>query len=188
MEERKSFTFFRSYYDAMQNIDDPKVKADVFMAICAYALDGEVIPLQGIAAALFSLVKPNLDVSAKKAKAGQFIILRVNETGERIPLTIAGFDRKNANTIGLHLLADDSIKEAIKERRTELNAMIDDIAFEKEDLMRIYWEMFNEANKKGKLADARAILSDIARYNGVNPDEVKKEIAVLNFNLDGDKI
>ena len=100
----------------------------------------------------------------------------------------AGFDRKNANTIGLKLLADDSIKEAIKERRTELNAMIDDIAFEKEDLMRIYWEMFNEANKKGKLADARAILSDIARYNGVNPDEVKKEIAILNFNLDGDKI
>ena len=100
----------------------------------------------------------------------------------------AGFDRKNANTIGLKLLAEEDIKEAIKERRTELNAMIDDIAFEKEDLMRIYWEMFNEANKKGKLADARAILSDIARYNGVNPDEVKKEIAILNFNLDGDKI
>lgn len=70
MEERKSFTFFRSYYEAMQSIDDPVVKSDVFMAICAYALDGEVIPLQGIAAALFSLVKPNLDVSAKKAKAG----------------------------------------------------------------------------------------------------------------------
>ncbi len=30
---------------------------------------------------------------AKKAKAGQFIILRVDEDGERIPLTIAGFDR-----------------------------------------------------------------------------------------------
>ena len=29
---------------------------------------------------------------AKKAKPGQFIILRVNETGERIPLTIADFD------------------------------------------------------------------------------------------------
>jgi len=29
---------------------------------------------------------------AKKAKAGQFIILRVNEEGERIPLTIAGTD------------------------------------------------------------------------------------------------
>ena len=100
----------------------------------------------------------------------------------------AGYDRKSADTIGLKLLADKEMKEAIEERRTELNNMMDDIKFEKEDLMRIYWDMFNDAKKKGKLSDARAILSDIARYNGVNPDEVKKEIAVLNFNLDGNKI
>lgn len=31
---------------------------------------------------------------AKKAKAGQFIILRVHEDGERIPLTIADYDRE----------------------------------------------------------------------------------------------
>lgn len=31
---------------------------------------------------------------AKKAKAGQFIILRVHEDGERIPLTIADYDRQ----------------------------------------------------------------------------------------------
>lgn len=31
---------------------------------------------------------------ARKAKAGQFIILRVNEFGERIPLTIADYDRE----------------------------------------------------------------------------------------------
>ena len=31
---------------------------------------------------------------AAKAKPGQFIILRVDEEGERIPLTIAGYDRK----------------------------------------------------------------------------------------------
>lgn len=30
---------------------------------------------------------------AKKAQAGQFIILRVDEEGERIPLTVAGYDR-----------------------------------------------------------------------------------------------
>ena len=30
---------------------------------------------------------------AKKAEAGQFIILRVDEEGERIPLTVAGYDR-----------------------------------------------------------------------------------------------
>ncbi len=35
---------------------------------------------------------------AKKAEAGQFIILRVDADGERIPLTVAGFDR-NAGTV-----------------------------------------------------------------------------------------
>ncbi|MGI6778970.1 MAG: sulfide/dihydroorotate dehydrogenase-like FAD/NAD-binding protein [Acetivibrionales bacterium] len=32
---------------------------------------------------------------AKKARPGQFIILRINENGERIPLTIADYDREN---------------------------------------------------------------------------------------------
>lgn len=100
----------------------------------------------------------------------------------------SGFDRKNASRIGLQILAREDIREAIKERRSELNAMVDSIEFEKEDLLRIYWDMFNDAKRKGKLTDARGILADIARYNGVNPDEVKKEIAILQFNIDGDKI
>lgn len=32
---------------------------------------------------------------ARKAEAGQFIILRVDEDSERIPLTVAGYDRQN---------------------------------------------------------------------------------------------
>ena len=35
---------------------------------------------------------------ARKAQAGQFIILRVDEDGERIPLTVAGYDR-SAGTV-----------------------------------------------------------------------------------------
>ena len=35
---------------------------------------------------------------AAKAKAGQFVIVRIDEKGERIPLTIADYDRK-AGTI-----------------------------------------------------------------------------------------
>ena len=100
----------------------------------------------------------------------------------------AKYNRTEANKIALDLLANETIKEAIKERRTELNSMINNIEFEKEDLLRIYWDMFNDAKRKGKVSDARSILNDIARYNGVNPDEVKRDIAILNFNLDGDKI
>ncbi|WP_294158674.1 sulfide/dihydroorotate dehydrogenase-like FAD/NAD-binding protein [uncultured Selenomonas sp.] len=36
---------------------------------------------------------------AKKAEPGQFIVLRVNETGERIPLTIANFDRETGRIL-----------------------------------------------------------------------------------------
>ena len=41
---------------------------------------------------LMEIVAPAI---AKKALPGQFIILRVNELGERIPLTIADYDREN---------------------------------------------------------------------------------------------
>ena len=43
-----------------------------------------------------TVVEMNIEAPfvAKKAKAGQFIILRVDEEGERIPLTIAGYDRE----------------------------------------------------------------------------------------------
>jgi phage terminase small subunit len=125
------------------------------------------------------------DLDEKQQKFIDRYLTTLNPTSAAME---AGYDRKSSDTIGLRLLSEQNIKEAIAERRVELNTMIDNIQFEKEDLLRIYWDMFNDAKRKGKLSDARAILTDIARYNGVNPDEVKKEIAVLNFNLDGNKI
>lgn len=41
-----------------------------------------------------TLMEIEAPLVAKKAEPGQFIILRVDETGERIPLTIADFDRE----------------------------------------------------------------------------------------------
>ncbi len=45
--------------------------------------------------AFVSLMDIEAPLIAKKAKAGQFIILRVNETGERIPLTLADHDEQH---------------------------------------------------------------------------------------------
>src|SRR5450756_2549553 len=62
---------------------------------------------------------------AKKAEPGQFIILRVDADGERIPLTVADFDR-NSGTVSIifqivgattakldHLNAGDSIQDFV---------------------------------------------------------------------------
>lgn len=42
-----------------------------------------------------TLMEISAPAIARKAQPGQFIILRVDENGERIPLTIAGYDREN---------------------------------------------------------------------------------------------
>ena len=41
-----------------------------------------------------TLMEVDAPFVAKKAEPGQFIILRVDEEGERIPLTVADFDRE----------------------------------------------------------------------------------------------
>lgn len=44
-----------------------------------------------------TLMKINAPMVAKKAEPGQFIILRTDENGERIPLTVADYDREEGS-------------------------------------------------------------------------------------------
>lgn len=71
MEERSTFQFFRSFYDAARKIPDKEMQADFLLAICEYALNGNPPEETGIIGALFELVKPNLDTSRKRAQAGR---------------------------------------------------------------------------------------------------------------------
>ena len=48
---------------------------------------------------------------AKKAEPGQFIILRVSEDGERIPLTVADFDRDNGTVTIIFQIVGATTKE-----------------------------------------------------------------------------
>ncbi len=52
---------------------------------------------------------------AKKAQAGQFIILRVDERGERIPLTVAGYDRA-AGTVKIIFQVVGATTEALNHK------------------------------------------------------------------------
>lgn len=100
----------------------------------------------------------------------------------------AGYPAKDAQKIGLDLLCNDVIQLALEKRRNELNTASKGMKFEKEDLVRVFWNMYTECRQKGKVKEAKEIIETIARWNGVNPDTVKTEIANLVFNLDGSKI
>lgn len=100
----------------------------------------------------------------------------------------AGYPAKDAQKIGLDLLCNDVIQLALEKRRNELNTASKGMKFEKEDLVRVFWNMYTECRQKGRVKEAKEIIETIARWNGVNPDTVKTEIANLVFNLDGSKI
>lgn len=68
---RDQFTFSRTFWEAISPL--PKtVQVEAIMALCAYALD-DVEPdgLSPMAAALFLLVRPSLDASAKMSSGGK---------------------------------------------------------------------------------------------------------------------
>lgn len=67
---REQFTFYRSYWEAAKLIKKPADRLSLLEAIAAYALDEEERKLTDVAAPNFLLIKPTLDSSAKKAKAG----------------------------------------------------------------------------------------------------------------------
>lgn len=67
---RDSFIFYRSFYEAIKEIPESEQLA-VYKAISIYALEQEEIELTGIAKAIFSLVKPQLDANYKKYENGK---------------------------------------------------------------------------------------------------------------------
>jgi hypothetical protein len=71
MDNRGQFTFYRSFWEAVQSLPK-KDKLPVLEAIISYALDGATPSgLSQSQSAFFLLVKPNLDASRKKAANGK---------------------------------------------------------------------------------------------------------------------
>lgn len=71
---RTQYTFYESFYKAAKRIKDSTARAEVYDAICEYALYGnepDIDVLSEMAAIAFELIKPNLDASRKKAESGK---------------------------------------------------------------------------------------------------------------------
>lgn len=65
--DRKQFTFYRSYYEALKTLPAEDFKAAI-LAVCAYALDEEEPNLSGVPHAIFTLIRPTLDSGRIKAR------------------------------------------------------------------------------------------------------------------------
>lgn len=68
---REQFTFYRSFYEAIRSIKNQKERLAIYDAIAAYALNEEEPKLVDLPAAIFTLIRPTLDASKRKAENGK---------------------------------------------------------------------------------------------------------------------
>lgn len=88
-ESRESFVFYKSFYEALQDLKD-KDRLKVYDAICEMALNDNESKLTGIAKTIFTLIKPQVLANSRRYENGK--------KGGRPKKETTGFENKK--TIG----------------------------------------------------------------------------------------
>lgn len=70
MEGRDSFIFYKSFYEAIEDLDTG-AKVQLYDAICRLALYDEEIEITGVAMTMFKLIKPQLKANTKRFEDGK---------------------------------------------------------------------------------------------------------------------
>ena len=67
---RDSFIFYRSFYEALCDLDDQS-QLKIYQAIASYSLDFKEPELTGVESTIFKLIKPNLEANNKRYMNGK---------------------------------------------------------------------------------------------------------------------
>lgn len=101
----------------------------------------------------------------------------------------AGFKKDEALQIGINLLANDIIQSHLKAREKELESLNSVLKMDKNKLLLAMYYQYNKAARRNDTKNAIDILEKIARWSGVNPDEVVLEpVQLIINNVDETKI
>jgi len=92
---RDSFIFYRSFFSATKHLNQVE-KAQLFEAICSYALDGNISLLEGTPQGMFELIKPQLDANRKRFENGCIKKQKISKT-EAKPKQKTSKDEANVN-------------------------------------------------------------------------------------------
>ena len=67
---RDSFVFFRSFFDAIECLEDDRERAAAYKALIGYALDGKAEEQSGACRVVMMMAKPILDRGRKQYENG----------------------------------------------------------------------------------------------------------------------
>lgn len=101
----------------------------------------------------------------------------------------AGYDKREAMTIGVDLLANKEIQEALKAREKDFDSIAQSSKLTPERLLNTMMFQYEKANRFGKTKEAVEILEKIAKWSGVNPEAMQINPVIIEINnLDESKI
>lgn len=110
---RDSYIFYRSFYEAIKEIPELD-QLSVYKAISIYALEQEEIELTGIAKAIFSLVKPQLDANYKKY-----------ENGKQKKSKTEAKDNQRTSKIGTNVNVNENVNDNVNENNNVNDSCVD---------------------------------------------------------------
>jgi hypothetical protein len=122
---RDSFIFYRSFFSATKHLNQVE-KAQLFDAICSYALDNKTDELNGTASGMFELIKPQLDANRKRFENGCVKKQKISKTKAKPKQKIS----KTEANVNLNLNLNDNL-----ECKSQLDSFCDDIAKSLKDII-----------------------------------------------------
>lgn len=69
-EQKDSFVFYRSFYNAIKKLKK-KDQLTIYSYICEYVFDQKTGSLEGVPAAIFDLIKPQIDANLRRYENGK---------------------------------------------------------------------------------------------------------------------
>lgn len=94
-----------------------------------------------------------------------------------------------ASTVGLDLITNPEIQQAIEKRRQELVTAMKALPMTKEQVLATMMFQYQKANQQGKTKEAVEILSQIAQAQGIDLKSIQVEpVNLIINNLDENKI
>ena len=179
--ERDSFVFYKSFYEAIKEIDE-KNQLQVFVAICEYSLNEKEIELTGISKAIFTLIKPNID----SAKARYTASVENGKKGGRPKKETQQKPSKNLNKTqqkpsknlnedeDVNVDVDDNVNEDINTQKIHFAEFVSMTNAEYEKLISTHGKDF-----------ADQCISVLDNYKGASGKTYKSDYrAILNWVVD----
>ena len=161
-QTRDSFIFYRSFYDASKCLKTNE-KAQLFDAICSYALDEKIKQLDGAALGMFQLIKPQLDANRKKFQNG--CVKKQNETEAK--------PKQNESKTEANVNVNENVNEECKSESINHNQNINDDFKE-------FWENYPLQKAKVKGSKRNSLKEyESQRKKGITKEELNN--ALTNY-------